>query len=220
MVKRLSQRLGIKEPVNTWTHFITFLVAIGGLIYLMILSRNSVSKLITMTVYGVSLILLFGASSVYHWFSTTPQRARILRKIDHIAIYLLIAGSYTPVFYYGLSGAWRGAMLITVWLLTLVGVILKLGLAQLPRSVSTIFYISLGWIAVVPFVQLVQVLPLGAILLAIIGGMAYTIGAIIYATKRFNFFPNKFGFHEIFHIFVILGSASHFVMMVRYIVPL
>ncbi|PTM57704.1 PAQR family membrane homeostasis protein TrhA [Desmospora activa] len=213
-------RLKMKEPVNTWTHFITFLVAIVGLVFLILLSKDNMSKLVTMTIYGTSVILLYGASSLYHWVRTTPSKELLLKKLDHIAIYLLIAGSYTPVFYYGLEGAWKWTMLTAVWLLAVIGAFLKLWLVKAPRYLSTTFYVTLGWIAVIPFFQLVGHLSTGAIILMIAGGVAYTIGAIIYATKCFDFFPNRFGFHEVFHLFVMAGTAIHFVMMMVYIMPL
>ncbi|NPV92693.1 MAG: hemolysin III family protein [Firmicutes bacterium] len=212
--------LKMREPVNAWTHFVTFLAAVVGLVFLIILSRNSSSKLITMTIYGVSVITLYGASTVYHWARAVPRKVMILKKIDHIAIYLLIAGSYTPVLYYGLEGAWRAAMLISVWALTLVGILLKVWFINLPRYVSTAFYVALGWIAVIPMAKLFTSLPTGALVLMFVGGVAYTIGAVIYATKWLNFFPERFGFHEIFHIFISLGSVTHFTMMLVYIMPL
>lgn len=210
----------MKEPVNTWTHFVTFIAAIVGLVFLVVMTRENVTKLITMTVYGVSVILLYGASSLYHWVRTTPRKEYMLKRVDHIMIYVLIAGSYTPVFYYGLDGAWRWTMLSAVWALALIGMLLKVWFIHAPRYVSTAFYVTLGWIAVVPFVQLVDNLPLGAIVLMIAGGVAYTIGAVIYATKCFDFFPNRFGFHEIFHLFVMAGSVLHFIMMVVFILPI
>lgn len=212
--------LKMKEPINTWTHFILFMAAIVGLVFLIILSKNNLSKLITMTIYGLSMIMLYGASSLYHWVKTTPQKELILKKVDHIAIYFLIAGSYTPVFYYGLEGAWRWAMLVVVWILAMIGMALKIWFIHAPRYVSSAFYVSLGWIALVPFLQLVKNLPLGAIILMAVGGVVYTMGAIIYATKIFDFFPKRFGFHEVFHLFIAAGSIVHYLMILIYIVPM
>ncbi|HZK84020.1 MAG TPA: hemolysin III family protein [Desulfosporosinus sp.] len=212
--------LKMKEPVNTWTHFISFVAAIVGLVFLVILCKDSISKLITMTIYGLSMISLYGASSIYHWVKTTPQKEILLKKIDHIAIYFLIAGSYTPVFYFGLEGAWRWSMLISVWSLAVLGMALKIWFIHAPRYVSAAFYVSLGWIALVPFLQLIKHLPLGAIILMAVGGVMYTVGAVIYATKIFDFFPKRFGFHEIFHLFIAAGSIVHFIMILIYIVPM
>ena len=212
--------LKMKEPVNTWTHFISFVASIVGLVFLIVVCKNSISKLVTMTIYGLSMILLYGASSIYHWVQTTPKKELLLKKIDHIAIYFLIAGSYTPVFYYGLEGAWRWAMLISVWSLAVIGMALKIWFIHAPRYVSAGFYVSLGWIALVPFLQLIKHLPLGAIILMAVGGVIYTMGAVIYATKIFDFFPKRFGFHEIFHLFIAAGSIVHFIMIFIYIVPM
>lgn len=216
----LRKLLDMKEPVNTWTHFVTFIVAIVGLVYLIILAKGSTSKVVTMTVYGVSAILLYGASSLYHWLKTAPRTELVLRTLDHIAIYLLIAGSYTPVFFYGLDGVLKWVMLVTVWVLAGIGMVLKVWLVSAPRFVTAAFYLMLGWIALIPFLQLVNNLPVGALILMMAGGVAYTLGAVIYATKWFDFFPNRFGFHEVFHLLVVAGTVIHFVMMVLYIVPL
>ena len=213
-------RLKMKEPVNTWTHFISFVAAIIALLFLINISKNDVSKLVIMTIYGLSMIVLYGASSIYHWVRTTPRKELFLKKVDHISIYFLIAGTYTPVFYYGLVGTWRWAMLAAVWTLAFVGMALKICFIHVPRYVSTTFYVSLGWIALIPFLQLIKHLPIGAIVLMAVGGVAYTMGAIIYATKIFDFFPKRFGFHEIFHLFIAIGSIVHFIMILIYIVPM
>lgn len=216
----MKDLLKMREPVNTCTHFITFIGAILGLVFLIILTRNNLPKLVTSTIYGGSVIVLYGASSLYHWLRTTPSKILLLKKFDHVAIYLLIAGSYTPVFYYGLTGTWKWVMLTAVWVLAVIGMVLKFLLIHAPRYVSAAFYLTLGWIALVPFLQLFKNLPLEAIILMIAGGVLYTIGAVIYATKCFDFFPSRFGFHEIFHLFIMTGSIVHFIMIVRYVVPL
>lgn len=210
----------MKEPVSTLTHFIPFLAGVIGLGFLLAMARDNVAKIVTMTIFGLSVIALYGASSLYHWIRATPEKERILRKLDHIAIYLLIAGSYTPVFYYGLHGAWRWAMLTAVWALAVIGMVLKLWFMRVPRYVSTAFYVTLGWVALIPFFKLVQSLPVGAIVLMALGGVAYTLGAVIYATKILDFVPKKFGFHEIFHLFIAAGTIIHFIMMLVYIMPL
>jgi len=208
--------LRFKEPVNTWTHLITCLFAVVGLIVLLVES-SGVGKTVAMIVYGISMIVLFLASSLYHAIYTTPKKELWLRKFDHVSIFLLIAGTYTPVFAFALDGAWRVTMLTVVWSLAAVGMILKLFFMGMPRYISTIFYVALGWIAVVPFVKMIDTMPTGAITLMVLGGVAYTIGAIIYGTKKFDFFPNRFGHHEIFHLWVSAGAVLHFFMVERYI---
>lgn len=110
-------------------------------------------------------------------------------------------------------------MLSAVWSLALIGVLMKVWFIRMPRSVSTVFYIMLGWIAIVPFWKLVSSFPIEATILMIVGGVMYTIGGIIYATKIFDFVPNRFGFHEIFHLFVMAGTLAHFIMIAGYILP-
>lgn len=210
----------MKEPINAWTHFLTFIGGIVGLIALIALSRGDMVKVITMTIYGVSIITLYGTSSLYHWIKTTPRKEKWLRKFDHAAIYFLIAGSATPVFFYGLTRVWRWTMLTTIWVLAILGIGLTFWRVFKSRMVSAIFYLVLGWIAIIPFPQLVRHLPTAAIVLMVAGGIAYSIGAIIYATKCLNFFPGRFGFHEIFHLFVSAGSILHFIMIQKYILPL
>ncbi|AHF07124.1 PAQR family membrane homeostasis protein TrhA [Desulfitobacterium metallireducens] len=210
----------IKEPMNALTHFIPFVAAWFGLVSLILLSQGNLSKTITMTIYGLSVIALYGTSSLYHALRTTPQKELTLRKIDHMMIYVLIAGSYTPVFYYGLEGAWRWVMLLAVWVLAIVGVILKIWFINAPRYVSTAFYVTLGWIALVPIFQLIHNLPLGSLIMMVGGGVMYTVGAIIYAAKIFKLPRLHLGFHEIFHIFIATGTLIHFIMILIYFVPI
>lgn len=181
----------MKEPVNTLTHFIPFILAIGALVYLILVTKTNTSKCIIMTIYGVSVVTLYGASSLYHWLKIRPRKMLILKKLDHASIYLMIAGSYTPVFFYGLTGTWKLTMLTTVWILAILGILLKIWFINIPRYLSTAFYVIFGWIALVPFIELIKNLPTGAIILMFVSGITYTIGAIIYATKWFDFYPNR-----------------------------
>ena len=210
----------MREPINTWTHFITFLLGVAGLFLLVVLSIGDMAKLITMTIYGLSVIVLYGASTAYHWVETTPNRLAILRTLDHMSIFILIAGTYTPILYYGLDGAWKWTMLSVIWGLALLGIILKVFFIGTARTLSTILYISLGWIALIPLFKLIRSLPVAAMVFMLLGGIAYTVGGVIYATKRIKFLPGKLGFHEVFHIFVSLGSVLHFIMIAKYIMPM
>ncbi len=205
--------LRMKEPGNTLTHFIPFLAGIVGLFFL-IGSAPSPSKMITAAIFGVSVILLYGASSLYHWIRTTPEKTLLLRKIDHIAIFFLIAGTYTPVSYFGLEGAWKWSILILVWSIVALGTFLKIFFMQMPRWISTLLYLGLGWVAIIPFAEFLRLLPMGAIILMIAGGIAYTIGGVIYGIKRFRYF------HETFHCFVALGTLLHFFMIYFFILPI
>lgn len=213
-----KMRIKIKEPANALTHFAMFL---AGLVFLGLLLKKGwgrVDGIATGLIFGLSIVTLYGASTLYHWIRTTPRKALLLRKFDHISIYILIAGTYTPVLYYGLEGPWRWITLAVVWSLAAIGSVLKIWLVNLPRALTAVFYLLLGWFAVVPLPQLVRTLAKPALVLLVAGGLVYTLGAIIYATKIFNFAPKSFGFHEVFHVFVSLGTILHFLMIYLYII--
>ncbi len=211
-------RSKIKEPVNALTHFAMFL---AGLVFLGLLLQRGwgrVDGMLVGLIFGLSIILLYGASTIYHWVRTTTKKEQLLRKLDHISIYILIAGTYTPVLYYTLEGRWRWITLAVVWGLASIGSILKIWFVNLPRALTAVFYLCLGWFAVVLLPQLIRMLPKPALILLVAGGIVYTFGAIIYATKIFNFVPKRFGFHETFHICVGLGTVLHFLMIYLYII--
>ncbi|HHY08972.1 MAG TPA: hemolysin III family protein [Firmicutes bacterium] len=207
----------MKEPVNALTHFVMFLGGFVALGLLLHKAWGSAGAVIVGLIFGLSIITLYGASTLYHWLRATPRWELILRKLDHISIYFLIAGTYTPVLYYGLQGLWKWAMLVTVWVLSAVGALLKVWLVDISRVLTAGFYLSLGWLAVIPFGQLWKSLAKPALVLLLAGGAAYTLGAVIYATKIFNFKPNRFGFHEVFHIFVGVGTILHFLMIYLFV---
>jgi len=204
--------LRMKEPGNTLTHFIPFLAAIAGLVILLNGSASSPSKIVTSTIFGLSAILLYGASTLYHWIRTTPEKTLLLRKIDHIAIFFLIAGTYTPVSYFGLEGAWKWSILIIVWSIVAIGTFLKIFFMNMPRWISTVLYLGLGWIAIIPIAEFIKNLSTGAIVFMVLGGISYTIGGIIYGTKPFRYF------HEVFHCFVALGTFLHFCMIYFFVI--
>lgn len=210
----------IKEPVNALTHFSMFLIGIIGLILLIVKAYPVLGRMFPVIVFGASVLLLYGASALYHWVDTTPEKTMILKKLDHIAIYILIAGTYTPILTLALEGSWRISMLIIIWAVALIGIVLKIFFIKIPRSVSTALYIVMGWMALIPFPKLIAALPTPAIVLLVLGGVLYTIGGLIYATKKFDFLPDKFGFHEVFHIFVMLGTLAHYAMIYFYVLPL
>lgn len=210
-------RTKIKEPVNALTHFAMFL---AGLVFTVLLLKKGWGRpdgIVVGLIFGLSIVILYGASTLYHWLRTTPEKELFLRKLDHISIYILIAGTYTPVLYYGLGGLWRWITLAVVWVSAAAGSILKVWLIGLPRAVTALFYLLLGWFALVPLGQLLKTLATPALILLVGGGLAYTFGAVIYATQIFNFVPKCLGFHEIFHIFVGFGTVLHFLMVFKYI---
>lgn len=209
----------LREPVNGLTHLGAAVAAGIGLIILLVIGWGNIGKTISLTVYGISLILLFTASAIYHMVRARPSILNNLRKLDHSAIYILIAGTYTPFCFNLFTGFWQWGMLILIWGLAIIGVAVKLLWMDAPRWLYTGVYIAMGWLAILGSKELLATLPAGAIAWLLIGGITFTVGAIIYATKSFNFFPGKFGFHEVWHIFVILGALAHFIGILVYIAP-
>ena len=209
----------LREPVNGLTHFFTAIIAVIGMAALLIISRNNPGKQISLAIYGVSVILLFSASATYHMVKAKPHILEILRKVDHSAIFLLIAGSYTPICYNMFTGFWKWGMLAIIWSFALIGVGIKIFIVKAPRWVNAGIYLIMGWMVIFALKEMLNTLPLGALIWLGAGGIIYSLGAIVYITKIFDFLPGKFGFHEIWHIFVILGALAHFIAIIAYIAP-
>ena len=209
----------LREPVNGLTHFFAAIVAVGGLVALLIIGRANIGKEVSLAIYGVTVILLFSASATYHLVKAKPGVLEILRKFDHAAIYLLIAGSYTPVCYNMFTGFWKWGLLAIIWSFAIVGVAIKIFIIKAPRWTTAGVYIVMGWMIVFAMNQMLTMLPTGALVWLAVGGVIYTLGAVVYITKIFDFVPGKFGFHEIWHIFVILGALAHFIAIIAYIAP-
>ncbi|MBC2582463.1 hemolysin III family protein [Clostridium sp. DJ247] len=209
----------LREPVSGLTHLFGVFASIVGLVILVIYStfQNSLWHTITFSVFGISLILLYTASSVYHLAPVSEKAIRVLRRIDHSMIYVLIAGSYTPVCLIALRGAWGWSIFGIIWTLTIAGILVKNFWFSAPRWLSTSFYIFMGWLVIVAIFPLTKVFSNGGMTWLFAGGIAYTMGGVIYATKWPKITTKNFGFHEIFHIFVLLGSFCHYWLMLKYI---
>jgi channel protein, hemolysin III family len=209
----------LRDPVSALTHFIGFLAAIPILIILVIYSAKeaTIYHVVSFSVFGASLLMLYGASAIYHALPVSPKAVAVLRRIDHMMIFVLIAGTYTPVCLISLRGVWGWTLLALVWGFALGGIILKAVWFNAPRWLSTAIYVIMGWLVVVAFYPLGKALPISGILMLLAGGIAYTLGAVIYALKwpKLNF--KHFGFHEIFHLFVLAGTAFHVIFMFIYV---
>ena len=201
----------LREPVNSLTHWAGAVFALIGLIALLIVGWGTPAKVISLIIYGVSLIFLFSASATYHMVVVKDKALEIFRKIDHAAIYFLIAGTYTPFCVNAFTGFWKWGMLIIIWSLALIGISVKVFIIRVPRWLNAGIYLAMGWLCVGASGQLLGALPAWVLTWLIIGGVIYTLGAIVYITKIFNFVPGVFGFHEVWHIFVLLAAAAHFV---------
>jgi hemolysin III len=192
-------------------------LSIAGLVALVVQSHGHSLRVIGFSIYGVSLILLYSASALYHGLELSPRGEDLLRRFDHIAIFLLIAGSYTPVCLVTLHGGWGWSLCALVWSVAFGGTLLKLFFEHLPPWLMAAIYVGMGCLAFIAIGPLAHVLPAGGLVWLFGGGVAYIVGAVIYAIERPDPFPQVFGHHEIFHIFVLAGSALHFVFMSQYV---
>jgi hemolysin III len=208
----------LREPVNGLTHLGGAIAAFGGQIILLIVGWSSMTKIVSLLVYGLSLIMLFSASAAYHLTKAKPATIQTLRKFDHSAIYLLIAGTYTPFCINAFTGFFRWGLLSIIWIIALAGIIVKIFYVNAPRWLNATAYVLMGWLCIAAVRQMPAVLPVSTMVWLIIGGVVYTLGAVIYATKIFNLIPGKLGFHEIWHIFVLLGATAHFISVMTLIV--
>lgn len=209
-----------REPINGFSHLIGVFLSLIGL-YLLIknIPRGaSISYIVSLYVFGISLILLYTASTSYHLLSVSPQAIQIMRRIDHMMIYVLIAGTYTPICMIVLDGWLKWVLLLVIWFLAIIGIILKIFWFNSPRWLSTLFYIVMGWLVVIAIFPISQNLALKGTIFLVTGGLLYTFGALIYATKWPRIPLNFLGFHEIFHLFVLGGSFCHYWLILRYVV--
>jgi len=202
-----------EEKVSAYTHGALIPVMAAGTVILLIIAGNNLSLQIVSLVYGLSAVTLFTASYLYHSKKRFPGEKSIWRRLDHSAIYILIAGTYTPMCFLYLEGWMMKGILIAQWSLVLSGIFLSF-FSNAPRILSTAIYLLMGWVVIIPFKSLIEAMPLSIIILLVSGGLSYTIGALIYAFKKPDPFPPYMGFHEIFHICVILGAGFHLAMII------
>jgi len=207
----------IREPASFYTHFAGFILSAAGFAAILFTPVADPYKKTALVIYGISVMVLFLASSTYHAFKKEENGGSLLRKFDHTAIYLMIAGTYTPFIYEYLSGWWRWGILIVQWSIVLAGVLITFAWVKKPRKLSAALYLAMGWVALVPMYKLWTAMPGGALALIFAGGAAYTVGAVIYARKRPDPLPGVFGFHEIFHLFILAGAGFFYWAVLRYL---
>ncbi|MHB8928278.1 MAG: PAQR family membrane homeostasis protein TrhA [Bacillota bacterium] len=207
----------IKDPVSALTHMSGAVLAAVGLILLLRAAAGNPWRLVSFAVFGVSLILLYTASTVYHWLRLPTPATAALRRVDHTMIFVLIAGTYTPFCLGPLRGPWGWSLFGAVWGLAAAGLLMKLFWLQAPRWVSTLVYLAMGWIVAVATAPLLRTVPAGGLSWLLAGGLFYTVGAVMYAFKWPGRNARIFGFHELFHLFVMAGSLSHFWAVYRYL---
>ncbi len=197
------------------------LLSIAGLVLLIVVAAKQGTGIhvVAFSIFGATMLILYLASTVYHFVCSTKVRTkRIFKIIDHAAIYLLIAGTYTPVALIVLPPGWGWAIFGLIWLFATLGMLIKITQMQIPAWVSVVLYLLMGWLIVIAFVPLSHSLPGAAMFWLVLGGLLYTLGAIFFALDKAIPRSKWFGMHEIFHIFVMLGSFAHYWMMFRYVV--
>jgi hemolysin III len=205
----------LKDPFSGLSHLIGAVLSLAGGLALIIplYHRGEMVKAYSFAAFGAGLILLYSASAAYHLIITDDRRNTILRRIDHMMIYILIAATYTPVCLVALPEIWGRSLFGVTWAMALAGVILTLFVINKPRWTTVAIYLVMGWMALLAFVPLLQAVPPVGIFWIIAGGAFYSFGAIIYARKRPDPYPGVFGFHEMWHLFVMAGSLCHYLAM-------
>jgi len=205
-----------REPVNGFTHLAGAVLSALGLMWLVAVTQNNTPKMMSLVIYGVSMFLLYAASATFHLTKTSPEKLLWLRRFDHAAIYLMIAGTYTPLFYHVLDGSIRWWLLVMVWGVALAGAAYKLFFLQDSGLISLACYVAAGCIGIISAPQTLSVLPPSAIVLIAIGAIFYVIGVVIFGLEKPDFYRH-FGHHEIWHVLVMAGSIVHFIAILRYI---
>jgi hemolysin III len=209
----------VKPKLRGVSHEWAFFLSLGFGMALIILARTPKATL-AVAIYAISLSALFGTSALYHRVNWTRPNVRLwMRRLDHSMIFFLIAGTYTPFALLALHGALASAILIVVWAGAIAGAAVEMVWINHPKWASVLIYMSIGWVAVVAFPELWSALGVGGALLVAAGGLLYTAGAIVYATQRPNPNPAIFGYHEIFHLFVIAAAIAHFSAIAFFALP-
>ena len=220
-VKLKKRTLRIKDPGSAITHFIAMLLAAAAAAPLLLKAWRGEGQMhvTALAIFILSMVGLYGASTIYHTLDISPKINRLLRKIDHMMIFILIAGTYTPVCMIVLGDRTGWSLLALVWGIAAVGILINACWITCPKWFSSLIYIAMGWVCILAITKIIQALPKAGFLWLLAGGIIYTLGGIIYAMKLplFNNRDRYFGSHEIFHLSVMGGSLCHYVMMYRFV---
>ncbi len=216
-------KLHIKDPGSAITHFIGMVLSVLAATPLLLKSYHDTGNFsltsLSLAIFIISMILLYAASTTYHTLDISPKVNKLLRKIDHMMIFILIAGTYTPVCMVVLGDRTGWMLLALVWSIAIIGITIKACWITCPKWFSSVLYIAMGWVCVLAFTKIVRALPSTAFGWLLTGGIIYTVGGVIYALKLplFNSRHQNFGSHEIFHLFVMGGSLCHYIMMYQFV---
>jgi len=210
-----------KEMISGITHLVATLLSVAGLVLLVVLAviRGSAIHVVAFSIFGASLILLYLSSALYHFISSEHRAKRLFQKIDHSMIYVLIAGTYTPIALIVLPPAWGWSIFGVIWGFAIVGLLVTFSRLAIKKWLPTTLYLLMGWLIVVAFWPLQAALPHQGLFLLILGGVLYTLGTIFFVLDTRKHLSRYFSFHDIFHLFVMAGSISHFFLMLKYVLP-
>ena len=214
-----GMQLRLREPVNALTHLLGAVLSVVGLVMLVMAAaqHGSTRQIVAVSIFGASLVMMYGVSALYHASTLSERGLGHFQRIDHVMIYVLIAGSYTPICLLVLGGRLGMALLITVWTLAALGVFQKIVWMHAPRWLSTALYLGMGWIAVILVRPLITAGSRGFFLWLLAGGIAYSVGAVVYAKRWPRSRGKVFGSHEIWHLFVMAGSFAHYWAILAYV---
>lgn len=210
----------MQHPVRGFLHGTAAAFSLAGMIVLAVKTSEDLPRMLTMLVFGGSMVALYTASSLYHSVPWKERWKRRMQRFDHSMIFLLVAGTYTPISFNVLTGPWKWITLGVVWGIALFGILQKMFLPKVRNWLSLTLYMVMGWFAVIPVEELFDRLPLEAMVLLIVGGASYSVGMILLIAKRPRLSPRIFSYHEVFHIMVITGTLLHFLMILVYVVPI
>jgi len=214
------KRFWIREPFCGLSHGIGAALSVAALVVLLVLAHGKLWQTISFAVFGVSLIVLYTASTLYHSLWVKPKQILALMRFDHVAIFLLIAGTYAPVCLVSLRGAWGWSLFGVEYGLAVIGIVCSLVWKGFPDWARIGIYILMGWLIMVAIVPATHVLGPAGLAWLFGGGAAYSIGTVVFAADRPHLWPGKFSAHDLWHIFVLAGSACHFVLMAVVIAPM
>ena len=211
--------LDLREPVSAWSHAAGLVLALPAMRLLWRRGAGDRAKRLSLFVYGLSLALCFGASALYHGVRVDGDRLGMFSRLDHLGIFALIAGSYTPIAWTLLAGRWRRWTLRLAWLAAVGGTLLHWSCGHLPIALSTALYLAMGWGAVFCYAELARVYSHRTLRLILVGGVLYSGGAVLNLLRWPILWEGVFGAHELFHLFVLAGSLAHFTFILRVVAP-
>jgi hemolysin III len=203
-----------EETINAWTHGLGALLSLAGLVVLVVLAslRGDAWHIVSCSIYGVMLLLLFSSSTLYHSFRNERVK-HVLRIIDHAAIFLLIAGTYTPFVLVNLRGGWGWSLFGVIWGLALAGIVFQVFFVSRFRLLQTVIYLLMGWLVVIAVKPLLTRVALPGLLWLLAGGLSYTVGALFYLWKKLPYH------HAVWHLFVLAGGVCHYFAVLFYVLP-